>query len=187
MKIAVTGPQNTGKTTFISDILKECPNFRLPTITYRDLIKRKGLDINQKTSPDTQELIRNFMIDQITDAETSDMIYDRCLIDNLVYTAWMLKNKDYDSSFYYETRLMMMHHIEKYDLIFFIPYDNTIPLKPSELRDITPEYIRDINAMFIEIIIDSKFKNVVTIYGDREQRMQQFFSAVGVDKLSKIG
>jgi signal recognition particle receptor subunit beta len=66
MKIAVIGPQNTGKTTFIKDFLKEFKKYKTTKYTYRDIIRKKKLDINQKSSELSQKVIMDFLYKEIT-------------------------------------------------------------------------------------------------------------------------
>ena len=60
MRIAVIGPQNTGKSTFIKDFLNEFSHYTTPEETYRTVIEDKDLAVNQKTSLESQKEIRDF-------------------------------------------------------------------------------------------------------------------------------
>jgi signal recognition particle receptor subunit beta len=43
MKIAVIGPQNTGKSTFVKDFLLEFPAYKTTQKTYRDIVTENNL------------------------------------------------------------------------------------------------------------------------------------------------
>ena len=86
MRIAVIGPQNTGKSTFIQDFLQEFSHYSSPHETYRDVIVSRGLVVNQKSSLESQKEIRNFMFGQLRHNKEYNIIFDRCMIDNFVYT-----------------------------------------------------------------------------------------------------
>ena len=76
MRIAVTGPQNTGKSTFIEDFLSALPTYTTPERTYRDLISQEELPVNQETNEDSQRRIRDFLFDQATSNIEEDVIFD---------------------------------------------------------------------------------------------------------------
>lgn len=42
-KIAVIGPQNTGKSTFVKDFVNAFPEFKTPLETYRDVVKKNNI------------------------------------------------------------------------------------------------------------------------------------------------
>ena len=77
MRIAVTGPQNTGKTTFVKDFLETFPLYTTTDKTYRDTVKEKGLKINQETSEETQKHILDFLYKQITENLGENIIFDK--------------------------------------------------------------------------------------------------------------
>lgn len=180
MKIAVVGPQNTGKTTFIQDFIREYPSFSLPTHTYRDIIKERGMSLNKETTIETQTAIRGFMVEQAVSSQ-GDVIMDRCLIDNYVYTVWKTKRGEIGEYFKTETFLVLVNNLKHYDKILFIPFDHTIPLVDSTNRNIDPTYIRDINALFIEVLLQiSKLCNITVISGSREERMNTVREKLGL-------
>ena len=86
MRIAVIGPQNTGKSTFINDFLKEFPHYTTPQETYRSVIEFEELTVNQKTNLESQKKIRDFIFGQLRQNTNYNIIFDRCMIDNYVYT-----------------------------------------------------------------------------------------------------
>ena len=57
MRIATTGAQAVGKSTFVKDFLRNWPNYTTPKKTYRDLVKKKGLKINKEGTKDSQMAI----------------------------------------------------------------------------------------------------------------------------------
>ncbi len=65
MRIAVIGPQNTGKSTFVQDFLKEFSHYKTTERTYRNVIEEKGLDVNQLSGLESQKEIREFIFEQM--------------------------------------------------------------------------------------------------------------------------
>lgn len=76
MRLAVIGPQNTGKSTFIKDFIKAFPNYKTPQKTYRDVISKRKLSINQKSTEKNQKIIRDFLYKQISENKQSNILFD---------------------------------------------------------------------------------------------------------------
>lgn len=180
MRIAVTGPQNTGKSTFIKDFSEAFPTFTVPTKTYRDVIKRHNLSVNRMTGVESQRLIRDFIAEQIRSSQ-SKTIFDRCLLDNYVYTAYAHRTGGIPEEFYNETRTMLYETASEIDLYLFIPSAVSIPLQNDHLRDIDPEYVDSINHLFIEtlfsLVRDCGIR-IATVSGTRDQRIEGARSAL---------
>ena len=71
-------------------------------INATDIIKDNNLDHSSKTNKKTQWDILNFMIEEQQKYRASqDVIFDRCPLDNLVYSMWSeeKKNSDIDEKF----------------------------------------------------------------------------------------
>ena len=64
MKISIVGTSCMGKSTYIKDFLKEWPMYKTPEKTYRDVIKEKGLVINELGNEESQRIILNVLVDQ---------------------------------------------------------------------------------------------------------------------------
>lgn len=159
MRIAVCGPQNIGKTTFINDFIETFPMYSTPDRTYRDIIKENNLDCNKLTTQDTQEQIRDLMLDQAMNyTSASNIIHDRCVLDNVIYSLW--KN-DQDNTvitdgFIHNSLQMCREACKFYDIIFFLPKTkHNVDIEEAELRE-TDEQFRD--------EIDLLFKAAVTTY-----------------------
>ncbi len=175
MKVAVIGPQNTGKSTFVSDFIGAFPQFSTPTESYRDVIKKNNLSINQLTGTASQTLIRDFIYQQVESAP-DNTVFDRCLIDNYIYTWYAYTQGNVEESFLQETENMMRESVAHIDLFLFIPTALSIPLVEDALRDTNSGYIDCVNRMFIQTLfslIEKTHIQVVSIGGSREERIQQ--------------
>ena len=95
MKISVSGCQCIGKSTFINDFLNEWRMYKKSSHSYRQIIKEKNLTINKEGTEEAQKIILNALVDEITEnKDGKNVIFDRCVLDNLVYTLWLnSKNK----------------------------------------------------------------------------------------------
>jgi ATPase subunit of ABC transporter with duplicated ATPase domains len=107
MKVAVIGPQNTGKTTFLKDFLKEFKNYKTTKLSYRDIITRGKFKIDRLSSEKSQKAIMDFLFKEITTTKNDNMIFDRCLIDNYVYTYCAHLDKKVSKDFVHRTKRKM--------------------------------------------------------------------------------
>lgn len=175
MRLAVIGPQNTGKSTFIQDFVKTFPHYTTPVETYRDVIKRKKLAVNQQSSEHNQKVIRDFLYDQICHNREPNILFDRCVIDNYVYSLALYEKKQASLEFLNETFDLAVKHLDSLDGIIFIPSAVSVKLVNDDLRDIETKYIDQINRFFIKtLFLLHKYKplEVFVISGDRRERLK---------------
>jgi dephospho-CoA kinase len=176
MRIAVIGPQNTGKSTFIEDFLEAFPHYSTPTETYRDVVRREGLSINRETNEDSQRAIRGFLFAQLQRNQLSNVIFDRCVIDNFVYTADQWKSGKIREAFVIETASLMLESLKYTDAFLFIPTAVGVELKEDQLRDTNREYIDRINTLFIETLFSLKKITscpIVPVSGSQNERIER--------------
>lgn len=187
MKICISGSQNTGKSTLISDLIKQYPSFVSPKSTYRDVITSNDLPINKECNVTGQSLIFNKLVEElITIKPEDDVILDRCVFDSYVYSLWGYLNNpdtDIDQTFMNLQLDMCGFYSDYYDLIIFIPMmlDGTDPLMERDgLRNTDESYRIEINQLFEELY-DNMIslnpilaKKIVKISGSRESRVEQF-------------
>jgi nicotinamide riboside kinase len=176
MRIAIIGPQNTGKSTFVRDFLEEFSHYKTPTKTYRDVIEEKGLDVNQLSGLESQKEIRDFMFSQMRGNDEYNIIFDRCMIDNYVYTYVQYEKGQIPKWFVDETEAMMLATLTEVDVYLFIPTAVSVPLVDDGTRDVTTSYIDTVNHHFLRILLDISRKHQVTvkvISGTRKERVDQ--------------
>ena len=155
MRIAVTGTANVGKTTFIRDFLKNWSGiYKTPEKSYRDVIVEKGLNHSSKTSIETQQAILDFMVDQHMKYTRDDcVIFDRCPIDNLVYSihSYDKQNSNIDEKFIEDCIPMVKESMRFLDILFYIPYDESIAIEDDGMRDTDKNYIIEIDNILKQI------------------------------------
>lgn len=176
MRIAVLGPQNTGKSTFVQDFLTEFPHYEGQDITYRDVIEENKLEINQVTTIESQKAIRDFMFGQVRDNTKYNIIFDRCLIDNYVYTYIQYEAGVIPKWFVDETESMMKDSLQGIDMYLFIPTAVSVALVDDGTRDITASFIDTTNYNFLRVLFDLSRKYHITIKvisGSRKERIEQ--------------
>lgn len=186
MKIAITSTQNMGKSTYISDFLKEWPMYKTPEKSYRDVIKEKNLVINENGTEENQRIILNALVDQAIEFSKNDnVILDRCVLDNLAYTSWLNLNGKVSDKFVDETRLIVRETLKMYDLLFFFPISkfNNVPMEKDGLRSIDPIYREEIDILFKvfqtsylsgdgRVFPSSECPAMIELFGSREERIK---------------
>jgi predicted ATPase len=175
MRIAVTGPQNTGKTTFIQDFLTAYPNYIHPERTYRDVVREKNLQINQLTGEESQKSILDFLYEQIMETPGDNVIFDRCVIDNYAYTYSAYLKGNVSKELVMITKRKMFESLRLIDTLLFIPTAACVPLVQDDQRDIDVEYIDLINKTFIETLFDVATRThipILVVTGTREERIK---------------
>ena len=151
MKISIVGTSCMGKSTYIKDFLKEWPMYKTPEKTYRDVIKEKGLVINELGNEESQRIILNVLVDQAIEYSKEDnVILDRCVLDNLAYTSWLNLNDKVSDKFLDETRLIVRETLKMYDILLFKPISkfNNIDIVSDGLRSVNPVYREEIDILF---------------------------------------
>jgi len=191
-RIAISGAQNLGKTSFINDILDKYPNCCTTSSTYRDEIKRLKLKCNKDTNVVTQSIILNKLVDDLmcevgNDTDIFDhVLFDRCICDALIYSTHARlnekNNSDIDDVFISIQYDIVKYYISYYDKIVFIPMlmdGNDPELEVDGVRDVDAGYRVEIDELFCSLYntLDRspEFKDkIVYINGDRETRMKKF-------------
>jgi predicted ATPase len=151
MKIAVVGTQCIGKSTYINDFLKKWPMYSTPEKTYRDIIKEKNLKYNENGNEESQKIILDCLIDQTIQYSKKDfVIFDRCILDNLAYTAWLNMDGKVSDEFFEQSRLIVKECLKLYDILFFLPLTkfSKINLTENELRSVDPAYREEVDSLF---------------------------------------
>lgn len=153
MRIAVSGTANIGKTTVIRDFLAGWPSYQFENYTYRDKLIEEGLDHSSKTNKKVQSLILKDMVTNLKKYSKSDnVIFDRCPLDNIVYSLWSLgkQDSDIDEKFIDKCLPIVKEAMRNLDIIFFIPMTKhqNIDIVEDGTRETDPVYIKEIDNFF---------------------------------------
>ena len=163
MRIALMGAHCVGKTTLIEQFLNQWPMYKRLSKTYREIIKKNQLSINKQGTKNSQKIILNALIDELQTASTSDdrfIIFDRCPIDNIVYTLWhhAKGTEGFTSDFVMDCKTIAAFSLKHIDVIFYVPVRPEIPLTPREGREVDPIFREEIDNIF-DSIVSSYEKN----------------------------
>lgn len=172
MRIAFSGTANTGKTTLVRDFLTVWPMYSAPTKTYRDIIVEGNLPNNKYANKQGQEAILDFMVESMQGKTVNDcVVYDRCPLDNIVYSLWANEKKvsDIDDAFIEKCASKVRESLKNLDIIFWVPYSDRIAIVQDNLRDTDVEYIKEINNIF-EVIYNQYMYNDKFFLFDKEDK-----------------
>ncbi len=89
MIISFTGAQSTGKTTLLNSIKDLNPYLDSIDEVTRRIKREYNLPINEDGGDITQTMIMSDHIANIFRKYDSDVIFDRCALDGVVYTQWL--------------------------------------------------------------------------------------------------
>ena len=189
MRIAISGSSCQGKTTVVNDMLRFWPQYKRSEESYRMLIKNENLQINKKVNKDGQWKILNCLVDDILKTSKTDkIIFDRCPLDNLVYSLWAETKgtSDIDREFIEKCIPLVKESMRSIDVIFFLPITRVAPvqIEYKESREIDAEYIQEIDNIFKAIeyslmhkgacpfLVDDDRPPIIEIFGTPEQRIE---------------
>lgn len=184
MKIGMCGTQCIGKTTFCEDFIKEWPKYHFIKHNYT----KKGVKLNKEGDEESQMKILNRLVDQITECDKKDAIFDRITIDNLVYTLWLNNQGKVSDEFVKKTIDIVRESLILYDLIFFCPITKHTPIElvKGKHRDMDPKYREEIDVLF-KSLMDAYWKQssvyfpiqhpkgcpaFIEMFGNRQERIQ---------------
>lgn len=186
MKIAVSGTQNTGKSTFLKDFLKKWTMYETIDTSYRDLIKSEKLTHSKEGTEESQKKILDYLVDQTIEASKKDfVILDRCVLDNLAYSTWLHLNDKISEKFLDESRILIRETLKLFDVIFFIPLTkfSNIPIEDNNIRETDSVYREEIDTIFKafqesyhrgdgRVFPKGDSPPIIEIFGNREERIK---------------
>jgi hypothetical protein len=183
MRIAVVGAQNVGKTTFVKDFVAKFSNYITPNVSYRDIVLTKGLKINQETGEESQAAIMQFIYNLISENKDENIIFDRCLIDNYVYSHCAYLKGAISGEFIEVSKETMFSHLQFLETIIFIPVSLAVELESDKLRDTDKKFIDTVNRTFVEILLEvsRRFEiRIIVLSGSREERLAEVAKKLGL-------
>jgi nicotinamide riboside kinase len=178
MLISFTGAQSTGKSTLLTACCKE-PVFRkfhcVPEVT-RKVKREQNLDINEGGDNLTQLFImREHLHNHYL---KGDSLLDRCIVDGMVYTQYLINHGKIDEWVYRYTQELFELLVPRLDVIFYTDPDD-VPLEDDGERSVDLEFREEI-IQIMECILrwkECRDKTVV-LSGSPEQRMKTILQTI---------
>lgn len=156
MRIAIIGSACQGKTTLVNDMIKTWPTYKAHVSDYRARVREENLPINKEMTQAAQWTILNCLIDDLQSYTSDDnVIFDRCPLDNIVYSLWgnAKNSSDIDDDFIKKCIPLVQQSMHLLDIIFFLPITKTSPVEitDKDQREVDPDFIREIDNIFKSI------------------------------------
>ena len=175
MIISFTGAQSTGKTTLLNSIKDFNPYLDSIDEVTRRIKREYNLPINEDGGDITQTMIMSDHIANIFRKYDSDVIFDRCALDGVVYTQWLYNKGKVSKEVLQWAKKIYNTLIDKYDAIF-VTRPEDVPLVDDGERSVDIDFreeIIDIFNMYIDDIkIYSREVNLFVVEGSVEERMK---------------
>ena len=186
MIISFTGAQSTGKTTLLNSIKDLNPYLDSIDEVTRRIKREYNLPINEDGGDITQTMIMSDHIANIFRKYDSDVIFDRCALDGVVYTQWLYNKGKVSKEVLQWAKKIYNTLIDKYDAIFVTSPDD-VPLVDDGERSVDIDFreeIIDIFNMYIDDIkIYSREVNLFVVEGSVEDRMKYIKNVLEVQGL----
>lgn len=149
MRVAIAGPTNSGKSTLVQSFLRKWPMYQTPKVTYRDYIVQNNLEHSTKTSEETQLMILDWMMkEQEKYPKKSKVMYDRCPLDNLVYTLYANSKNLISDEVCAASISLVRESLKDLDMIFLLRYDPDIKIVDDGMRDTNLDFIKETDQIF---------------------------------------
>ena len=146
--------------------------YKKPEKTYRDIIKEKNLPLNKEASKESQRTILNALVDEAQQAcakEDKHIIFDRCTVDNIAYTLWHYAKDTAGFSVEYviDSKAIAALALKYFDIIFYVPVREEIPVVPREGREIDLVFRDEINNIF-DALVESYEKQTRAFFPEED-------------------
>lgn len=186
MRLAISGTAAQGKTTLLNAFLDNWESYKTPEESYRSVLKTG--EHSKHTNKETQWAILNHMLDDMEKYTADDhVIFDRCPLDNLVYSMWAFHKGegDIDELFVEKCIPIVRESMKMLDIIFLIPITNVAKseIEDDGVRETDSDYIAEIDNFFKAMYAswskdDVRFfpkedrAAIVEIFGTTEERIK---------------
>lgn len=195
--VGVVGTQNTGKSTFIKNLIEKFKHtpmeFKMVGCDYRKKIEEKGLKINRNGNLESQKIIFDTLVEQLDIIDKMPdgyYITDRSPLDAYVYTCYLWEHGQLNGVKYDELNMMydkLCAEMGRYDRVVYIDLDkcDNVEVVDDKFRDTNLEYRKEIDGLFKGVIESLECNGVLrgkverNIFGTREERVEKFIDLVG--------
>ena len=186
MICSFTGAQSTGKTTLLKALYEKNGSYPfefVPEVT-RLVSREYDMPINESGGDLTQMLIMTEHVRNVYKNKADHLIrgvhqiFDRCALDGIVYSLWLLQEGKIGRSCYDACDLIWKNLKDKYDVIFYTSPDDVKLVDDGE-RSADEKFRNDIINIFNIYLergdIDSE---VVMLEGSVEERLETIKSTL---------
>ena len=180
MICSFTGAQSTGKTTLLKKLYAkngDYPFSFIPEVT-RLVSREYNMPINESGDDLTQMLIMTEHVRNIYKNRADHLIrgvhqiFDRCALDGIVYSLWLLEEGKISRPCYDACDLIWKNLKDKYDIIFYTSPDDVKLVDDGE-RSADERFRNEVINIFNIFLERENFDcEIVTLKGSVEDRLK---------------
>lgn len=186
MRIALVGTHNSGKTTLFnmmkSDSMFKTYDFEGEKI--RDLYNL-GFGINEGAGDDSQLALAFLNTTTLFNYRLhSDVVFDRCLLDNYIYAKYLSKKGIVSERVVDLIGSYLPRHLDEFSVIFICSPE--FSFEDDGVRDTNKEFQEEIHNLFLEYIngLDSYYKRRFRVLkGKSEDRLKEIKDFIGFEEM----
>ena len=171
MKIGFCGTMSVGKTTLVN-ALKELPEFK----DYHFKTERSKHLMNLGIPLNTDSTLKGqlvFASERAAELMQEKIITDRTVIDVMAFCDLSTSMKDHEKQYLNAT---LYYLIKEYDILFYVSPEG-VEIEDNGIRETNADYRNAVDEK-IKSIVGMYRRNVITISGTVEERIEQVKNAV---------
>lgn len=178
MRIGISGAQSVGKTTLINSLKNIITDIEFKGEITRT-IQSLGFNINEAGTDSTQLEIMKYHLKYL---EADNCVYDRTVLDGLVYTEFLYNHNQVHKSTFLSAYTDYMNNINKYDILFYIKPE--FDIEDDCQRSTNIEFRNEIVKLF-NYYIEKDNIPVIILSGDVEARTADVINTINKFKGNK--
>lgn len=191
MRFVVTGPHCSGKTTLLKRVKLEVENLTVKFSSFdgsscpidysnKKILSDRNNEIAISLWMTSKLLIREIEVSCNLNNKKEIVIFDRCLLDQIVYP---LVNQVGEITAVVKKYINLWLNKNPYDLIFYVPKNEFFLKKvPAFNQDI--DYLNDVEKTYLEVL--SQLKNVIFLPQNQDEQKDIIVSTIKTS-LSRCG
>lgn len=172
-RICLTGAQGTGKTTVLN-MFKE-NGWPVITEVVRNLVKSKGIKINQQGTDETQMMVFGEYSKVLS--ETERYVSDRGLTDVISYTAAGVFDGKVSTSILFDQEILLEEFMEENPDVVYVYFPIEFEVVDDGVRSTDEDYREQIDDL-IHDCLDSMGIEYLTVHGTPEERYAQIIEYI---------
>lgn len=176
-RICLSGAQGTGKTTVLN-LFKES-GYPVITEVVRNLVKTKGIPINQQGTDETQRMVFDAYVDVL--GSTGKYVSDRGLTDVISYTAAGVSEGKVSKAVLDEQEQVLEEFHKNNQDIVYVYFPIEFPVVADGTRSTDEKYRKVIDNLIHDTLDVLTEGNYLTVHGTPEERFRQILDYIGPD------
>ncbi|NDV96422.1 hypothetical protein D0T84_16090 [Dysgonomonas sp. 521] len=188
VKVAVTGPHCSGKSTLLSRIEEDIKSQKIKVTKFDGSIcpinyseKATINDENEEMSITlwmlSKMLLREIETKYTTNYENDIIIFDRCLFDQIVYPLVNFKDHNNDRMDIIKKIINLWLNNNPYDIIFYVPQNQEFLKEVPEFNQ-DLEYLENVEKTYLRVLDNLQPKCKVIILPKNQDEQKQIIISI---------